>query len=94
MFWDSTFVQTVYWKFQPAKLLYHISPKFAIKTLYRICCGKKLNLKHPSTFNEKIQWLKLYDSTPLKTELSDKHLVKQWVADKIGDEYLIPTLGI
>lgn len=94
IFWDSTFVQTVYWKFQPAKILHHISPKFAIKTLYRICCGKKLNLKNPSTFNEKIQWLKLYDSTPLKTELSDKHLVKQWVADKIGDEYLIPTLGV
>ena len=94
IFWDSTIVQTVYWKFQPAKILYHISPKFAIKTLYRICCGKKLNLKNPSTFNEKIQWLKLYDSTPLKTELSDKHLAKQWVANKIGDEYLIPTLGV
>lgn len=53
-----------------------------------------LNLNHPKTFNEKIQWLKIYDSTPLKTKLSDKHFVRNWVKEKIGGEYLIPLLGI
>jgi len=56
--------------------------------------GKKINLEHPHTYTEKIQWLKLYDTTPLKTQLSDKYLVRQWVSDKIGEKYLIPLLGV
>lgn len=56
--------------------------------------GKHLNLYNPKTFNEKIQWLKLYDSTPIKTRLADKYLVRDWVAEKIGSEYLIPLLGV
>ena len=54
----------------------------------------KLNLKNPQTFNEKIQWLKLYDSTPLKTRLADKYLVRKWVEKRIGKQYLIPLLGV
>lgn len=56
--------------------------------------GETLNLENPSTFNEKIQWLKLYDSTALKTKLADKYLVREWVAQQIGEEYLIPLLGV
>ena len=56
-------------------------------------CGY-LNLDKPKTFNEKIQWLKLYDSTPIKTRLADKYLVRDWVAEKIGGQYLIPLLGV
>jgi len=52
-----------------------------------------LLLSHPKTFNEKIQWLKLYDSTPIKTLLADKYLVRDWIKEKIGEEYLIPLLG-
>ncbi len=55
---------------------------------------KTLNLDNPKTFNEKIQWLKLYDSTPIKSYLTDKYLVRKWVKDKIGEEYLIPLLGV
>lgn len=55
---------------------------------------KFLNLDNPLSFNEKIQWLKLYDSTPLKTQLADKFLARSWVAKKIGEEYLIPLLGV
>lgn len=55
---------------------------------------KSLNIDNPTTFNEKIQWLKLYDSTPIKTQLSDKYLVRRWIKDKIGDDYLIPLLGV
>jgi hypothetical protein len=61
---------------------------------YREITGRKLDLKNPRTFNEKIQWLKLYDATPLKTRLADKYLVRGWIAEKIGDEYLIPLLGV
>ena len=49
--------------------------------------GYPLNLDNPKTFNEKIQWLKLHESTPIKTRLADKYLVRDWVAEKIGDEY-------
>lgn len=56
--------------------------------------GEDLNLRHPVGFNEKIQWLKLYDSTPIKTRLADKYLVRNWVEEKIGEEYLIPILGV
>lgn len=53
-----------------------------------------LNLSNPITFNEKMQWLKLFDSTPLKTRLADKYLVREWIAEKIGEEYLISLLGV
>ena len=56
--------------------------------------GEQLHLDNPQTFNEKIQWLKLYDSTPEKTRLADKYLVRDWVKEKIGEEYLIPLLGV
>jgi hypothetical protein len=45
---------------------------------------KKLDLKNPKTFNEKIQWLKLYDSTPIKSLLADKYNVREWVKERIG----------
>lgn len=65
-----------------------------LKQWYYARTGRILNLKNPQTFNEKIQWLKLYDSTPLKTRLADKFLVRDWVKEKIGEKYLIPLLGV
>lgn len=56
--------------------------------------GETLDLRHPKTFNEKIQWLKLYDSTELKTMLTDKVKVRDWIKDQIGSEYLKPVLWI
>lgn len=55
---------------------------------------KILNLKEPKLFTEKIQWLKLYDNLPIKTLLADKILVRKWVKDKIGQEYLKKIYGI
>ena len=60
----------------------------------RISKNKSFDIDNPQTFNEKIQWLKLYDSTPIKTKLADKYLVREWVKEKIGEKYLIPLLGI
>lgn len=65
-----------------------------LKEWFKKRTGKKLNLKKPKTFNEKIQWIKLYDNTLLKTRLADKYLVRDWVKEKIGEEYLIPLLGV
>ena len=55
---------------------------------------KQLNIDNPKTFNEKIQWLKLYDSTPIKSNLSDIYMVRRWIKEKIGVEYLIPIIGL
>ncbi len=65
-----------------------------LKEWYFRRTGQSLHLADPQTYNEKIQWLKLYDSTPLKTQLADKYRVRDWVREKIGEEYLIPLLGV
>ncbi len=54
---------------------------------------KKLNLADPLTFNEKIQWLKLYDFKPKYTQMADKYGVRKYVAERIGEKYLIPLIG-
>ena len=56
--------------------------------------GKRLNLEDPKTFNEKLQWLKLYDRRPEYTLMVDKYEAKIYAAKLIGDEYIIPTLGV
>lgn len=50
--------------------------------------------KNPKTFNEKLQWLKLYDRNPEYVKLVDKYAVKEFVAERIGAEHVIPTLGV
>ena len=65
-----------------------------LKLLYRMIFKKKLNLENPQTYNEKLQWLKLHDRNPLYTKMVDKYEVKQYVANLIGEEYTIPTLGV
>ena len=56
--------------------------------------GKWLHLKHPKTFNEKLQWLKLYGRRPIDTVLSDKYAVKDYITKTIGPQYVIPLLGV
>ena len=56
--------------------------------------GYKMDWKNPQTYNQKLQWLKIYDRNPLYTTLVDKCEVKKYVADKIGEQYIIPTLGV
>lgn len=65
-----------------------------LKILYKKILGKKLDLKNPKTFNEKIQWLKLYDRKAEYIVMVDKYEVKKWIAERIGEEYTIPTLGV
>ena len=65
-----------------------------IKKKYRSVFGKYPDLKSPKTYNEKLQWLKLYDRKDLYTTLVDKFAVKSYVAAIIGEQYIIPTLGV
>ncbi|WP_455720071.1 ATP-grasp fold amidoligase family protein [Agathobacter sp.] len=64
----------------------------ALRKMYKKITGKELNLENPQTYNEKIQWSKIYDSTKEKTMLADKYAVREWVKNKIGEEYLIPLI--
>lgn len=84
----------LYWKLEKHISFDWMSDKAFIKMKYRAAMDKKLNLKNPKTYNEKLQWLKLYDRNPLYTKLVDKYEVKKIVADRIGDQYIIPTLGV
>lgn len=65
-----------------------------LKLVYKNRINKKLNLRNPQTFNEKLQWLKLHDRNPEYTKMVDKYEVKKYVANIIGKEYIIPTLGV
>lgn len=71
-----------------------LSDELFLKIQYRLRIGKKLDLNNPTSFNEKLQWLKLYDRKPEYSIMVDKYLAKKFVADKIGEEYIIPTLGV
>ena len=65
-----------------------------LKIRYEKAFNKELDLNNPKTFNEKLQWLKLHDRNPIYPKLVDKYEVKKYVANIIGEEYIIPTLGI
>lgn len=79
-------------------ILMRIAPlvpdKLYLKWLYRVQMGERLNLDNPQTFNEKLQWLKLYNRKPEYTKMVDKYEAKKYVASLIGEEYIIPTLGV
>lgn len=65
-----------------------------IRKLFKAIMGTQLSLENPHTFNEKIQWLKLYDRNPIYTQWVDKYKVKDYVGSIIGKEHIIPTIGV
>lgn len=68
--------------------------KYYAKKLYKMRTGKDLNLKNPSKLNEKLHWLKLYNHNPFYTTLVDKYAVREYISKKIGEEYLVPLIGV
>lgn len=70
------------------------SDELYLRMLYFLCMKKRLNLNPPITFNEKMQWLKLYDRHDEYANMVDKAEVKKNIAELIGEEYIIPTLGV
>lgn len=71
-----------------------IPDKMWLQIKFVVRMGKFPNLNHPKTFNEKIQWLKLHNRKPEFSVMVDKYEVKKLIAEQIGEEYLIPTLGV
>ena len=74
-------------------LLSCLPDKTVIEWMYYASFGKHLDLANPVSFNEKMQWLKLYDRCPWYTNLVDKYSVKEYVKEKIGEQYVIPNYG-
>lgn len=72
----------------PFNILYNFNPVLSLKILFRLKQGYKLNLKNPETFNEKIQWIKLYDKNPLMPKCVDKYTVRDYVERKGCGEIL------
>lgn len=70
------------------------SDSFYLQCLYRSAFDKKLNLKNPCGYNEKLQWLKLHDRKPVYMDMVDKYAAKEFVADKIGQQHIIRTYGV
>jgi len=71
-----------------------LDDKTYIKLVYWARIGKKLDLDNPATFNEKIQWQKLYDFKPEYATLVDKYAVRDYIKQEIGEQYLVPLLGV
>lgn len=72
----------------------YLSDRRYIKLVYWLRMNKTLHLDTPQTFNEKLQWLKLHDRKPEYTMMVDKYAVRNYIAEKLGNEYLIPLLGV
>ena len=81
-----------------ASILMHLNflfpDKLYLTLLYRLKMGYWIDWKNPKAFSEKLQWLKLYNRKPEYTTMVDKYAVKEYVAKIIGEEYIIPTLGV
>ena len=65
-----------------------------LKLEFEVLLGEKLKLEAPETFNEKLQWLKLYNRKPEYSTMVDKHSAKEYVAERMGTDCIIPTLGV
>lgn len=75
-------------------LLNFVPDRVYLKMVFRAETGYKLNLKHPKTYNEKLQWIKLYDRKPKYTVFADKYSVREYIANTIGEKYLVPLIGV
>ncbi|MBR4470629.1 MAG: hypothetical protein IKS54_04865 [Erysipelotrichaceae bacterium] len=71
-----------------------IPDEIYLRMMFRYFTGRKLNIKNPQTYNEKLQWIKLYDRKPIYTIMVDKVKAREFVENRIGNNYLIPLLGI
>ena len=71
-----------------------LKDKHYLKIMYRCETNKKLDLDNPKTFNEKLQWLKLYNRNQMYTKMVDKHDAKEYAEKIIGNKYIISTIGV
>ena len=81
-------------RFRILDLFSWVPDKQWLKLLYRLKNGYWMDFSNPKTFGEKIQWLKIYGYKSDFIKMVDKYSVKEYVSEKIGKEYVIPTLGV
>lgn len=74
--------------------LHWLPDKLFLSWMFRVKMGYRLDWENPRTLNEKLQWLKFYNHNPQYTEMADKYGVREYVKKTIGEEYLIPLLGV
>lgn len=70
-----------------------VSDELHVRILFRAFFGYKLDLSNPKTFNEKLQWLKLYDRNREYTVMADKLASKAWASSRIGPQFVVPALA-
>ena len=95
-------ISSIQYLIHPTRLLLRLDQKGIIKLkdeiylkwLFFHRLGYKLDLNNPKSFNEKIQWLKFYDHNKIYTSFVDKFEAKKLVSEIIGDEYIVPTIGV
>lgn len=96
-------MKSIYYIKEPGRLVAAVVKRLPLRFLedktycsliYRLRTGKKMDWDTPKTYNQKLQWIKLYDHRPEYTVMVDKCAAKQWVAKRIGEQYIIPTLGV
>ena len=71
-----------------------IPDKLYLRILFRLILGRKLDLKEPSTLNEKLQWMKLYDHRDEYVVMVDKYAVREYIRERIGEKYLVPLIAV
>lgn len=71
-----------------------VPDKMFLSLLYRLVFRKPMNWRNPQGYNEKLQWLKLYDRRPEYEQMVDKYEAKRYIAERIGEKYVIPVLGL
>ena len=73
---------------------FFLPSRYYLRLMYRARMGKKLNLKHPESFNEKLQWLKLNKITEKYSYLVDKYEVRKYIEKEFDSDLLIPIYGV
>ena len=88
------FLQKVLGRLSALGMFDFLSDKNYLSLVFWARMTKKIDWKNPKTFNEKLQWLKLYDRFDKYIDLVDKYAVKGIVGEIIGNEFIIPTIGV
>ena len=86
--------EKILWYLGRNTFLKYLDDEKYLRLAFKAYLKYSLDLNNPQTFNAKLQWLKLNDKNPMYTELVDKYLVKKYVSERIGEEYVIPCLGV
>ena len=86
--------EIVYFNLMKSGLLNCVPDRPYLELTYRVMMGKKLDLDNPSTFTEKLQWIKLYDQNPIYTDMVDKYRAKEIIKQRVGESHVIPTLAV